>query len=115
MKRLVILGLGLLLAPPVLAQPLPERVAIGDGHMTVGFELKTTDKGSGPNGRTSSHALMDYIIPEPGASWSEAERAEVARWGSMSPWSTSSPSSSATRPRFCDPASRRPTISAPSS
>jgi hypothetical protein len=66
------------------AQPLPERVAIGEGHMTVGFELKTTDKGNGPNGRTSSHTLMDYIVPRSDIIWPEAERAEVERWGSMS-------------------------------
>ncbi|MGE0712820.1 MAG: hypothetical protein AB7N76_34345 [Planctomycetota bacterium] len=77
---ILLLGLG----APALAQPTPERVEVGGGIMTVGFELKTTTHGDGPEGRTSAHSLMKYVIPKPGYAWSDADRATVERWGELS-------------------------------
>lgn len=74
----------LLGAAPLCAQPLPDRVAVGDGHMTVGFELKTTTHGDGPDGRTRAHSLMDLVVPTENAGWGEAERATVERWSELS-------------------------------
>ena len=70
-------GLLVLLSAPALAHPLPESVPIGDGHMTVGFELKTTTHGNGPNGRTAAHSLMEYVVPNLDASWTAEEAAKV--------------------------------------
>ena len=50
---------------------------------TVGFELKTTTHNADRSGRTEAHSLMRYIIPKPGATWTEAERATVDRWESL--------------------------------
>ena len=66
------------------AQPVPESVTVGNGPMTVGYELKTTTHGSGPEGRTTSHGLMKYIIPVASASWTAEERAVVERWETLS-------------------------------
>jgi hypothetical protein len=66
------------------AQPVPESVTVGNGPMTVGYELKTTTHGSGPNGLTTSHGLMKYIIPVASASWTAEERAIVERWSELS-------------------------------
>ncbi len=75
----------LLIAPAIAqAQEIPTRVNVGEGHMTVGFELKTTTHGSGPNGRTASHSLMRFIRPKAGSSWSAAEQEKVSNWESMS-------------------------------
>ena len=89
--RWAVAGRALLLASLVLgassaasAQTLPERVPIGESHMTVGFELKTTTHGDGPNGRTSAHSLMKLIRPKSSARWGEEDRAKVERWSSMS-------------------------------
>ncbi len=77
--------LALTLTSPALAQELPEEVRIGEGRMTVGFELKTrTNDASGPNGNVASHSLLRFIIPTPGARWSAPNRAIVDRWGELS-------------------------------
>ena len=71
-------------ALPALAQPVPERVEIGNGNMTVGFELKTTTHGDGPEGRTTAHSLLkEVIIPKPGYNWTGEAATEVQRWGQM--------------------------------
>ena len=67
-------------------EPLPERVTVGGQPLTIGFELKTTDKGQGPNGRSTSHSLMGYVVPNlnrfqgsalhEAETWSEMSRAE---------------------------------------
>ncbi|MBL4847468.1 MAG: hypothetical protein JKY65_18270 [Planctomycetes bacterium] len=67
-----------------LGQPVPESVTVGNGPMTVGYELKTTTHGNGPEGRTASHSLMKYIIPIASANWSAEERAVVDRWSELS-------------------------------
>jgi hypothetical protein len=69
---------------PAFGQGVPERVEIGEGIMTVGYELKTTTHGNGPEGRTESHGLMKYIQPKASASWTAAEQAMVDRWTDMS-------------------------------
>ena len=70
------------LALPALAQPVPERVEIGNGNMTVGFELKTTTHGDGPEGRTSAHSLLkEVIIPKPGYNWTGEAATEVSTIG----------------------------------
>ena len=80
----IVWGALLALCAPALAQPVPESVTVGNGPMTVGYELKTTTHGDGPEGRTTSHGLMKYIIPVASASWSAEERATVERWSELS-------------------------------
>ncbi len=74
----------LLAASSAHAQPVPESIPIGDGHMTVGFELKTTTHGDGPEGRTRAHSLMRYVQPVASYSWSPEAAEVVARWGELS-------------------------------
>ena len=75
----------LALANPATAQPeLPESVEIGNGRMTVGFELKTTTVADGGE-RTTDHSLMEMLRPKPGYRWrNPAQRRKVERWASMS-------------------------------
>ncbi|MCA8923701.1 MAG: hypothetical protein KDD82_17960 [Planctomycetes bacterium] len=67
------------------AQDLPERIEFPSGeHATVGFELKTTTHALQGSGRTTDHRLMEFVIPNAEASWSEAERPTIERWSQLS-------------------------------
>ena len=79
------LGMWLVGCTLALAQDLPERITFPGGeHATIGFELKTTTHAQRGSGTTTDHKLMALLEPNPQGSWSEAQKATVARWGQLS-------------------------------